>query len=334
MKILCYGDLHYRETGEFRPWLRVGTDGLTLESHRTLKTSRFIADSILAEKPNIVVNLGDVFNPINTITQTIVWLAGVGMGYIKAAANHIGATHYGIIGNHDLFSSHSKIHSTKILEDPAFTIFEEYNQVIVDGLKLGFVPYHDKRSIFEMEFHNACRTCDLIFTHYTFAGSRFTSVYTEETGIDPNTEKTIIAGHVHVPQDIGNVHYVGTPCQYKTRETESAGVVRGVLIYDTDTKEIKRIKNTYCKDIAFIQRIKDLKKIDPEKYAVRYVGEPVEDIEFAGYEFDKLILRNQTEGIRISYANKMSVNPTDMLQAYVNSNHPELKEVLDEAMKQ
>lgn len=329
MKILCYADLHVRESGEFRLWNKVSSSGLTHEAHRVIKTAEFIRDTILSERPEMVVNLGDFFNPVNTISQVVVYVAGLCMTIIKSGVEYVNAKHYGILGNHDVYSTESGIHSMKGYSSKNFEVFEDFHQISFDNLNIGFCPYKDKNYLMEMDYQRSL-SCDLIFAHYTFGGAIYNSSFTEEIGFDPKStnKKTVICGHIHIPQQIGSfVHYVGSTSQWKFREKEIPKYPRGVLIYDTEKQTIRRIKNDRVKSMAIISSIEELVHYDPEKFAIKYVGPDVDEKIFEKYEHDIIIFNNR-ENVQITYINKHLIDPKNILQGYVAQNYPDLTSLL------
>lgn len=332
MIILSFGDIHFRDTCEFRPWNKSHMNGLSYESNRIIKTTEFIRDKILELKPNIVINLGDTFSSMTALSISTIYVAGVCMRMLEEACKEVTAEFITILGNHDIYSSDSNIHSPKIFEGDNIRLVQDFEINSYSDCKLGFLSYTDKKILYEMNYHTAITECDYVFTHNSFRGAVFNSFYKDDGGMDPGRGKaTVITGHAHIPQILGKVHYVGSPMQWRWRECEF-DIPRGIMIIDTESDTKMWYKNTYVKDMAIISKLDDLKKFPSDKYAIKYIGPEIDEKKFVDYEYDKVFISKSLESVRISYINKIHIDPLMMLNSYIKDSFPELEEVHNEVI--
>jgi DNA repair exonuclease SbcCD nuclease subunit len=305
---------------------------LTYESLRVIKSAEFIRDSIIEEKPDLVVNVGDTFHPLNFISQTVLFVAGTSMSIINSGIKYLGIDQFLLVGNHDWYSVESGIHSIKVFNADNMRIFDSHEIIDYKGTRLALCPHKDKKYLAEMDLELSVEKCDTIFAHHAFLGAVYSTYYKEEDGIDPiiAAGKTIISGHVHIPQSFGSVHYVGSTSQWRYAEKEFDRYPRGVLIYDTDTKEVRRIKNTRVKELTIISNIAELSRYSPDRFAVKYVGEKIDTEVLINYEHDVVFIEKKRDDVKVSYVNKHLVEPRSILKFYIEHSEPGLLELLPE----
>ena len=87
---------------------------------------------------------------------------------------------------------------------------------IVDGKKLGFVPYTDNQMFRKaLEFIPDWSECIILSCHQDFLGARYQSqVSTNGDSWEEDGLPFAISGHIHERQLLKNVLYVGAPMMH------------------------------------------------------------------------------------------------------------------------
>ena len=231
MKFLCYGDFHIRELGSFQPYNKIDErNGLTYELNNAILASEHVASVIVAEKPDVVVDLGDFFHDKNTITTKVLYAANICCNNIKEACEEVGAECYMLLGNHNLFNELNNINNCDILSG-FFSVVNFPRIIDFAGFKIGLVPYSSKPELVKQVLSDYSKECNLIFTHLEFAGCSYDSGKKAEFGYDPNLGIPCVSGHIHLRQEILDVVYIGSIIQ-NTFSTYSLENVGGVLVFN------------------------------------------------------------------------------------------------------
>lgn len=116
-------------------------------------------------------------------------------------------TRHIIIGNHDFSQSgkHSLTILKKAFENTSVHIHDAEETVEIGGVPVNFLPYPYPKQETSLDLHNA-----LNISHFEVNEAKRDngSVSNSKTVIPENTRW--VMGHLHTPQDVGKVHYVGT----------------------------------------------------------------------------------------------------------------------------
>lgn len=187
----------------------------------------WVNDVAKAEKPDIIVNLGDTFDTHAVIRSEIMKLF---MDHVAESSNHAKRGYFYILGNHDMYKPNdAKYHALQSLK----------------GMDYGNVPFHvvDERwdegdFTFLPYYHNPNdfpkSTNKFVFCHQTFFGADFGYVRPEE-GVEPDSvvgAEFIISGHIHMRQMFKNVIYPGSPYAQSVNDVNQS---KGIMMFDTDT---------------------------------------------------------------------------------------------------
>lgn len=333
MVALFYSDTHLRDIGSFGPYNEIGDQGITKELNNMILGYCFVADSILRLKPKVVINCGDTFQ--NSQFQTAQVLHGADQAFtkIRQACLEVGARHFIIPGNHDILNMHKMITSISLLK--------HYGEVVllpttidVDGASVVFLPYDDNIPRVYSNLLSA-QAYDLIVTHQDFSGCVYESGLRSDSGLDPSFLKTkVISGDIHLPQDIGNVSYVGSLVQHKFNRY-NLDKIGGILTYDFNTKVVTRYKNQYSKHYVKVTNIKDGLSLDPKRVLLQVVSDlSKEEINEMFKSYDHTYMREikeQTESRQYSDVNVLT--PDVVLRTHIYDEKPDILDYFDKVVK-
>lgn len=183
---------------------------------------KWLTETILKVKPDLVVNLGDTFDTHAVVRSEVMTEF---MNHVYSVVDN-GIPYVYLLGNHDQFKPNdSKYHALSHL------VGKIDNFHVVDTVQnlydMTFVPYvHDVA-------HFPSKTLPICVAHQTFKGADYGSIVTQD-GVDPEavSADVIISGHIHLRQDLGKVIYPGSPFSQGVNDINQ---VKGIMLFDTDT---------------------------------------------------------------------------------------------------
>jgi len=335
MKILLYSDLHFRENGSFIPWNKPEENGLTGELNNIIRGCTFVADMIEALKPDYVFNHGDIFHSMETIGVRALHGAHLGLSVIKEKCVKLGIPRLLICGNHDIYAEATQICSTSILTgyfDEIFvspTIYQD---------KIGVVPYYSKPEqayeVLTEVIGGLPKTDSVILTHLEFSGAKFENNHETDAILSPEISIPAISGHIHLPQQVGNVLYIGSLVQH--RFSQYGLNENGLLLYDTETKEKTRFSNTYSKHYVIVKDLDMARNFDPQKVILKvFSDQSQEEVEkvLQGYEYAYFPVTEKKDGIQESVIDFGIESPLDALKAHISQENPEALEIFEKIVK-
>jgi hypothetical protein len=178
-----------------------------------------------------VVILGDLHNnfAVTNVHVTDFWYRTLKKlaGYCPVIA---------LVGNHDMLGNgQSRPHALVPYED-VVTVID--SPQLRDGTL--YLPYLPEPNLFVRAvagFPSAKR----IVCHQEFNGAQYDNGFFAPNGVDPGLmQVSVISGHIHTPQQLGNVWYIGAP---RWRNLSDASVSQRYLyILDDDFAVIKEIE--------------------------------------------------------------------------------------------
>jgi DNA repair exonuclease SbcCD nuclease subunit len=331
MKILGYADIHLREFGSFSPWNKVDSNGLTLELNNIIKGCRFVANMIAELQPDMVVNLGDIFNNQETISVKTLHGVHLGLRMIHKACGRI--PHFAIPGTHDTYSEMQRIYSISPLQGYFTEIFTEVKYVQNDST--AFIPYMSNPEEFYKAITSLKPSVKLVFCHHDFAGAKYENGHESESLISPQLPFTVMAGDIHLPQSVGSVIYVGSLVQNKFQQYRLND--NGIIIFDTEKNEFIRYRNNLSKHYLVLDDLDILSELDPDKVILKVISdisrEEAEKIlsKFEYVYFPKKAKKGDEE--EKSYSDLNVENPVEALRNYVAKDKPEALEILDKVVR-
>lgn len=332
MKILFYGDSHFKEFGSATVWNKITSTGLTYELDNLIEGFRFVSDHIRKLSPDLVIFAGDLFHPMETLSIRTLYGAAMGMELVSRACKSLNIDHLILRGNHDTLTETPVIINSISSFGGYGTLITEPYLYDLKGFGIKLIPHCSNKAkvLSEMDTPQA----QLLVPHTEFAGAKFENGHPVEGGLDGSIVKTpIISGHIHMPQEIGNVTYIGSLVQDKFYKVDGGYI----LMYDTDTSEHKRIKNTYSKDYLLVDDVETLKTLDPERYVVKVVTSlPRQEVEELAKGFDfipaKKVVNKEQVSVLYTDTNKME-DPSILLRGHILKDNNDALSTFDRVME-
>jgi len=245
VKFLCYSDVHLDEDN----------DPTNSQYELFISTAKWIRDTILAVKPDYLVNLGDTVHRDGGMSTKTVQLFFEFFEIIKSATEELGIPHFVLTGNHDIYQRDGVLHvmnplrwtNAQVIDTP--TLYNLKDSKF--DLKVGFYPY--SRSSEEFATTLAAWEPNLVFIHMDIVDGYMNSGVKSSTGVSSIHRSTeIYDGHYHLPQNVGSVTVVGAPQYTQFRDLDPFSVPRrGMLLIEKETAKKKskltRITNPHTK---------------------------------------------------------------------------------------
>ncbi len=193
-----------------------------------------------------------------------------------------------IAGNHDTY--YKNTNEINALREIAhsysnISIHDQYTyERKYDGLSILLLPWicdQNKKEVLDAISNTRAPVC---MGHLELNGFEMYKGHLSDHGDDPklfDKFDLVCSGHYHTRSSNGNIHYLGTPCEYTWSDYNDP---KGFHIFDTETRELEFIRNP---DTLFVKHhYDDLNKqmdevllADVESYKGKYV---------------KVIVRNKT----------------------------------------
>lgn len=298
--IWLFADTHFGCKGDNEIWLN------DYVSYFRNVVFPFMRKNVKSE--DILVHCGDVFDCRSTIGLNTMCEVISLFEELSDIFNDIRI----IIGNHDIFKkSTNDITSVNCLKHiKNVKIYYKPKLEIIDDKKILFNPWIENPEEQKNVLKNV--NADYIFGHFEIGGAK-----TNRNGIRLDSSKgvslsdfknsQVYAGHIHIRQDMKNIHYVGNPYHKDKGDLENN---KGFTILDVKTGEGMFIENKYSP--IFIKEsiydilddtIEDLKKRWKNNYIdLEVLGSDITTCNFDGLrncltgyykEFNTVSNRNQ-----------------------------------------
>lgn len=193
---------------------------------------------------DILVHCGDVFDcrstvGLNTLCRTISLFEEFSKIFKDIRI---------VIGNHDIYKkSSTDITSVNVLKHiPNIKIYYEPVVEVIDGKSCLFNPW-----IEDLEKEKSVLdgvNVNYIFGHLMIGGSKMTDrsgmKVSATSGISMKDFKDaqVYVGHIHIRQNMKNVHYVGNPYSKDRGDRDN---IKGITILDLNTGKTEFIENTF-----------------------------------------------------------------------------------------
>jgi len=323
MKILCYGDIHLRDRGSFLPFNSIDANGLTKELNNQLWGLYFVSTQIRLIKPNIVINLGDIFHITEFISTQCITGAYKAFQEIKTSIDIVGAKHFIIPGNHDVLNEQHKISTIYSISKFGELVLEPRTEML-QHIKFYMLPWSSDIDYVNNHIKNAENNSSLLFTHLDFWGAIYESGKMSQSPISPKLKIPCIAADVHTAMDIDSVSYVGSLVQ-NTFHRDNLDCVGGIILYEDG--KIKRIPNNLSRHYIKLtdDTIRKVKKYSPEQVVIKVISANPEQYEELLKDYS-VIFHKQIINPDIDVPMDMNVEekePRKLFEEYVNNNKPE-----------
>lgn len=153
-----------------------------------------------------------------------------------------------ILGNHDVaYRNTNKTNSLDIF-DRAYSnihMVDEYEEFNIGDKTIGMMAWINNENYARNLERIKNSSVDILAGHFEINGFELTKGNIADKGLSQDIFKnipTVLSGHFHIKNKIGNIHYIGNPFQTNWDDFDSD---RGFHIYDSDTNEYTFIKNTF-----------------------------------------------------------------------------------------
>ena len=212
---------------------------------------RWMYEQFKENNVDVIVNCGD-------LTDSDILHAEENAALYEALAYNPGIDEFYILGNHEIKNKNSTIASTSILNGyPNISIFNNIEKLEFTHEHTTFVlvPYLTDKDDYERVYKALDELSDrekvYVFSHMSYVGENLNN-YVLTDGLDktrmmnlyPNV-KGIFNGHLHNTRDEGIYHQIGSLISSSFGDNYTEGLP-GIIIYNTETDEIKRIPNPYA----------------------------------------------------------------------------------------
>jgi DNA repair exonuclease SbcCD nuclease subunit len=210
-----------------------------------------------------------------------------------------------IAGNHDVYYKNTnEVNALKELIDGRYYNINIYTEATTvtqeDGTPILYVPWinDENRAGTLKEIHDT--KSQIVLGHLELAGFHMYKGSTESHGDDPDLFgrfDTVCSGHYHHKSSIGNIHYLGSHCQFTWSDH---GDPRGFHILDTETKELEFVANPYDMFAKIWYDDVTVGK-EPENYDFKSLKDMFVKVIVSNktdlYRFDKFIERIEQVGV-------------------------------------
>lgn len=235
-----------------------------------------------------------------------------------------------IIGNHDTY--YKNTNSVNAMEElywlnekENFKWYDASTEVDFDGCKILFVPWICSGNFRETMDLIKSTTATVAFGHLELSGFSMYKGHTAQDGDDPKIfEKfdIVCSGHYHTRSSNGNIHYLGSPCEYTWSDFNDP---RGFHIFDTETRELTFIENpiTIFKKIFYNDEdmtLEEIMEFDVSPYKESIVKVVVKNRDNP-YWFDMFIEKLEGAG----------VIDLSVVEDHLNLSLEDEQEIVDEA---
>ncbi len=170
----------------------------------------FLVDTILVQKPDMVVLLGDLMHNFAIVRTEVLDFWKEWLDTLSEAQKLVV-----LVGNHDLANSGNDKYKSNSLS--VFQLMRKKNLSIVEHAQvhgpIGFVPYmHDQEQFLEIANGLKAHGAKILVIHQDINGSQYENGFYAPNGIDPEKldYPLVIGGHIHKRQRFGKVILPGT----------------------------------------------------------------------------------------------------------------------------
>ena len=222
MKALYFTDKHDHPFNEFSKPTKTGRTTL-LDEH--YKTYDWIAEQIVVNRPDVVINLGDTVLTIGYVDALTITCVQYGDQAVRRACREVGAKYFPMLGNHDIGNDATRTHVLPFIDG----LVTEAQ--VVDNMF--FFPFYRDWQVVWDQWKDRAAQCTRAFIHLDIVGARFNFASVSKDGISPSdfpSTCNVVAGHFHHPQRLAqNFDCIGS-CMYRDFRDEIVDQPRGIVI--------------------------------------------------------------------------------------------------------
>lgn len=329
-ELMFFSDSHLRDVGSFPPFNKIEENGLSHELNNIILGYKFVANMVVKRKPRALFFLGDVFHHPESVSTAALYGASIAWGMVRDACIEVGIPFYYFEGNHDILSDIFGINSVAILQ--GFGEWIKEDQVIdIDGFRVWAAKFNSNKEKVAASLEKG-KKYDLVITHLDFKGARYETGKLSNSRISPNLDVPIISGDIHLPQDVGDVSYVGSLVQNRFNRTDLSAV-GGVLIFNMETKKVTRIPNKLSRHYVKIEDLSQLDGLPPDRVVLQ-VKCPLPDEEsikaLEGYMYVHVPMPDFKEQVEVNKKIMSMEKPDKILRNWLADEKPEIVSLFDE----
>jgi DNA repair exonuclease SbcCD nuclease subunit len=263
----------------------------TKHHERSVALVNDIIETTRIEQPRFVVLLGDVLDGAEVIHSNCL----MELNRLLLSVSEVCPV-FVLMGNHDASTPHIEmpdnhaLHCFKSMQSRGINIIDKPTVIkLTEGGKdLVFMPYLPVGTFSKNLPSSSDQGIGLVFAHQEFVGCVFDGGSESEKGDSINQGFSIISGHIHEEQRIGNLWYTGTPTQTRFGESHD----KGYFILELDEESlnyevVKKIKPKVSKFVShpfkigeLAEKIKNLHLIESDVNRAVITATPSEILAF------------------------------------------------------
>jgi DNA repair exonuclease SbcCD nuclease subunit len=234
---------------------------------------------------NTIIHLGDIVDRRKFINfKTLQDFRKKFVDRIKDMDVHI------IVGNHDTYYKNTnEINAPRELINH-FNIYDNPIKINIGGMDMLILPWvnstNEEKTVMMLEQE----TADIVLGHLAIKGFEMNNGYMSDVGLERHMFRRfekVLTGHFHKKVDDGQIYYLGSPYEFMWSDYNCP---KGFHILDTETREVKRIKNplTIHHKINYNDELNDYSNYDYSQCKDKFV-KLIVDKKKDYYLFDKFI---------------------------------------------
>jgi len=194
---------------------------------------------------NTVIDLGDTFDRRKYVNfNTLYQVKRFYFDYMRA--KHIQL--HSIVGNHSTYYRNTNdVNSSDLLYGHYNNIntYATPTTISLDGIIIDFIPWINSENYDEVMYFIKNSKSQILFGHLEIDGFAMYKGYVADSGLSKkifNRYEVVCSGHYHHKSSKDNIHYLGAPYEITWNDYDDP---RGFHIFDTQTRELKFIRNKY-----------------------------------------------------------------------------------------
>jgi hypothetical protein len=194
---------------------------------------------------SVVIDMGDTFDSRKGIDfSSLAWAKD---NYYDRLCD-MGVTVHTIVGNHTAYYKNTnEVNAVDLLlrEYLNVIVYSEPTEVVLDKLKVLFIPWINKENEEKTRKSIEKTTCKCAMGHLELQGFRVNKHVVMDHGMESKLYQKfdrVFSGHYHTRSNNGTVFYLGNPYEMFWSDVNDK---RGFTIFDTETLEHTPVNNPY-----------------------------------------------------------------------------------------
>jgi hypothetical protein len=194
---------------------------------------------------SVVIDMGDTFDSRKGIDfSSLAWAKD---NYYDKLCD-MGVTVHTIVGNHTAYYKNTnEVNAVDLLlrEYLNVIVYSEPTEVVLDKLKVLFIPWINKENEEKTRKSIEKTTCKCAMGHLELQGFRVNKHVVMDHGMESKLYQKfdrVFSGHYHTRSNNGTVFYLGNPYEMFWSDVNDK---RGFTIFDTETLEHTPVNNPY-----------------------------------------------------------------------------------------